>query len=235
MRVSQLARGFTSFWNDVVPFCDVLVADVNKYFAVDFDTVIESSTERNRTALVNEVGFELYRTALDRKTDVASVVRDRLRLKQAIDSVRDTLSRFAKEMPPPCNTNELHEAVEIGRRLEDFFTRRQKRAKPKLRVPMPGCGWLEACELDAWLNGTLFEIKAGDRGFLGTDIRQVLVYCALSSESRTLEIENVCLVNPRRGMYYGITVEELCIRIAGARRFEVTNAIINLVAESGGY
>ncbi|WNG57568.1 hypothetical protein F0U59_24490 [Archangium gephyra] len=122
--------------------------------------------------------------------------------------------------------------MELASRLEMFFSPREDL---KTRIPIAGCGWLAECEADAWADGTLYEVKAVDRPFRGADIRQLLVYSAMNSESRQYEIERVCLVNPRRGKYYEVSLEDLCIRVAGTGRYEVTNGIINLLTNSEAY
>jgi hypothetical protein len=232
MRVADVVRGFTSFWNDTIPFCDVAVAEINKHLCATFQSPLVSTTSGSRHALVNELGFELFRAAVG-STESASLVAQRPdELNRLMTGVRDHLAQFAGTQPKPCSEKEVREAVELASRLEAFFS---QYGDLKTRLYIAGCGSLSACEADAWADRTLYEIKAGDRPFLGADIRQLLVYCAINSESRQYEIERVCLVNPRRGKYYAADVEDLCIRVAGAGRYEVTNRIINLLTDAGAY
>jgi hypothetical protein len=39
---------------------------------------------------------------------------------------------------------------------------------------------MESCQGDILNNETLIEIKAGERGILSSDIKQIITYCALN-------------------------------------------------------
>jgi hypothetical protein len=77
-------------------------------------------------------------------------------------------------------------------------------------------------------------VKAGERGFRGSDIRQMLCYCALNFASKKYEIEDLCLVNPRSGRYITATVEYLCMRVASRSAAEVLADIVEYVSEPPG-
>jgi hypothetical protein len=230
MRVADVVRGFTSFWNDTIPFCDAVVTEINKRLCASFASPLQSTTSKNRHALVNEVGFELFRASLGIAGGVRVMVRRSVELDHVMASVRERLARFTGAEPSPCSSVEVQDAVELAVRLETFFA---PRAGLKTRLPLAGCGWLPECEADVWADCTLYEIKAGDRPFRGIDIRQLLVYSALNSESRQYELERLCLVNPRHGKYYDVGLDDLCVRAAGTGRYEVINGIINLLGNGG--
>lgn len=53
-----------------------------------------------------------------------------------------------------------------------------------------------------------------DRNLRSTDLRQVLIYCALNYYSQQYDIQAVSIVNPRRGVEYAFRLDKLTERIA---------------------
>jgi hypothetical protein len=230
MTVSEIIRGFTSFWNDTIPFCDVLVEEINKYAAFDICEPLDSKVSSKRLALVNELGFELFCSSTVNTKHKSKVKPSLIAVKSIMNEVCHRFSRFGGVPVEAYSVVEINEAVEIAKRLANYFFMRNDL---KTKVALAGCGWLSACEADAWSKPTLYEIKSGDQSFRGSDIRQLLVYCAANAESRQYEIDKVCLVNPRRGKSYEVDLNELCIRIAGTGSYEVIPAIVNLLTDLG--
>ena len=75
--------------------------------------------------------------------------------------------------------------------------------------------------------GTLFEVKAGDRSFRATDVRQLLVYCALNHAAGAFRIRNVGLVNPRVGTRALVGLDECALQMAGASAPDLLAAIVH--------
>lgn len=67
------------------------------------------------------------------------------------------------------------------------------------------------------IDKVLCEVKAGESRFQGRDFRQVLIYAALNFQSRRYDIDSVCLVNPRLGIYLQEDLNNLCLKLAGAQ------------------
>lgn len=84
---------------------------------------------------------------------------------------------------------------------------------------------------DLLIDKVLCEVKAGAGRFQGRDFRQVLIYAALNFQSRKYEIDSVCLVNPRRGIYLHEDINDLCFELAGAPAREVFAEIIDFVSQ----
>jgi hypothetical protein len=118
----------------------------------------------------------------------------------------------------------------IERRLEVHF-RTAEGLKVDVAPHFPGCGWLDECEGDVFYQGRLVEIKAGERGFRGTDIRQLLIYCALNQAAQKYDISRVCLLNPRVGVELDVQLEQLCRDIAGRSALDVLAEIVQFVSE----
>jgi hypothetical protein len=73
---------------------------------------------------------------------------------------------------------------------------------------------LDSCYGDVLAQNTLYEVKIVDRKLRSTDIRQLLIYCALNYNSRQFDIQAVSILNPRRGVEYIFKLERLTERIA---------------------
>jgi hypothetical protein len=126
----------------------------------------------------------------------------------------------------------MDEAVLIAERIADFLSKALGAATAF--APMPrflGCGWLSECEGDVLGGDALYEFKAGVRAFRMVDFRQLLVYCALNFASKTHSIRDVCLMNPRHGVYYGEAIEDLCQALAARSSIDVLGEIVEYVSE----
>ena len=73
---------------------------------------------------------------------------------------------------------------------------------------------------DTWLSGYPLSF--------GRDFRQVLIYAPLNFQSRRYDIDSVCLVNPRLGIYLQEDLNNLCLELAGAPAIEVFAEIIDV-------
>jgi hypothetical protein len=72
---------------------------------------------------------------------------------------------------------------------------------------------------------TLYEVKCVERNLRSIDIRQVLTYCALNYQSRQFEIDEVCVVNPRRGIVFRFGVEALAEQASGKNSADLFHQI----------
>jgi hypothetical protein len=139
--------------------------------------------------------------------------------------------RRAFRFPPTqINKMEMREARTLAGRLAGYFTLAAQRVL-RARPFFPGCGWVDDAEGDVLGDRTLFEIKAGERLFRGTDVRQLLCYCALNFSAKLYDIEAICLINPRSGTYFQDEVETLCQKTAGLSAPAVLAEIVNYMSE----
>jgi hypothetical protein len=132
--------------------------------------------------------------------------------------------------PSPVTEMGMRDAKTLARRLTSFFNLNPWQLL-LMKPFFPGCGWVDDAEGDVLGDRTLFEIKAGERQFRGTDIRQLLCYCALSFSAKRYDIETICLINPRSGTYFQDNLETLCQKIAGRDAAEVLGEIVNYISE----
>jgi hypothetical protein len=96
-----------------------------------------------------------------------------------------------------------------------------------------GCGFLNPCVGDVLIGDALYEVKAGDRRFRSTDIRQLLTYCALNYAAGTCTIKKAGCVNPRRGTYFILELDAIAYAMAGKSSSELFSDIIYYVSSGG--
>lgn len=89
------------------------------------------------------------------------------------------------------------------------------------RPKFQGCGILGACEGDLVFGECLYEIKAGARAFRMADLKQLLVYSALSYAESSRIFKFVGLCNPRTGALWVRDLDSVCYAISGLSASDV--------------
>ena len=221
----------SAFWRELLPMAERYVRECNvesARFVPQLDSVLSPAGR----GLVNELGFRIYAASVRLREPAGglapAVVEDCMTA--ALRHI-STMRQLQRRPPQPLTQSGLAEAVAIAMRLEVFF------ASPGLGVPtifpeLPGCGWVDRCFADALAGSTLFEIKAGDRGFRSIDVRQLLCYCALNFAAKRYEISHVCLLNPRTGRYIGESLDAMSRHIAGRSATELLAQIVHYVSDA---
>ncbi|MCC6667110.1 MAG: hypothetical protein IT375_25400 [Polyangiaceae bacterium] len=221
----------SAFWRELLPMAESYVRECNVESA-RFAPHLDSALPPADRGLVNEVGFRLFAAGVRLREPADGLER------AVIDDCMvaglrhiSAMRQLQRHPPQPLKPAGLDEAVAIARRLEDFF------AAPGLGVPtlfpeLPGCGWVDRCYADALAGSTLFEIKAGDRGFRSADVRQLLCYCALNFAAKRYQISHVCLVNPRTGRYVGESLDAMSKHLAGRSATELLAQIVHYVSDA---
>jgi hypothetical protein len=180
---------------------------------------------------VNELGFELFSVQVQSKSPItgpegaflAQAVRERISNLELHDN-------HGHPPPSPPNYHEWREAEKLRSRLHRFF----EEAGDMIVGPFfRGCGILNSCQGDVLSEETLFEVKAGDRPFRITDIRQLLIYAALNFESREHQINRLGLFNPRLGTYVTGDVEQFSLQLCGMSSSELFGIIVAFLSSSG--
>jgi hypothetical protein len=128
---------------------------------------------------------------------------------------------------------DAQEAIALARRTSTFFQEASK-APLALQPYFPGCGWLSECYGDVLSSNVLYEIKSGARAFRMLDVKQLLVYCALNFSAKSYDILDVCLVNPREGVYFSESLDAICELLSGRSAVEVLGDIVEYVSDPVG-
>jgi hypothetical protein len=220
----------SAFWHQLLPMCEQFVREINAE-APRFSDPLSSTVPADARGLVNETGFRLFAAARKHATPPRSVSEEIFeKCEGAAMNHVATMRQFNRVRPRSLDPVARRETVLIAERLTSFFA--QTGIENLTIFPrFSGCGWIEECHGDALGESILFEVKAGDRPFRSSDLRQVLCYCALSFASKDMDISDLCLVNPRLGRYVGITLQEACLRTAGRSASSVLADITAYVSD----
>ena len=196
-----------------------------------FAPPIFSAVSPTQRGVVNECGFLLFVSALELRVHPEHLPHEVV-LQRANDALNyiARMQHFSPIPPIPISSLGLREAMVLASRLNTYFTSRPWQVL-RPQPFFPGCGWVDDATGDVLVDHTLFEVKAGERQFRGTDLRQLLCYCALSFSAKTYDIETVCLINPRFGTFFQDDIETLCQKVAGLSAAEVLGEIVNYIAE----
>lgn len=220
----QFATHYSSTWNAITPLADGYWTFENMMV----DRVAPPLPARAPTgmrAVINETAFRAFcdlhgRGRAITRAEVLEAV-DR-RLPEGIDYV----ARFSTAPPlDPTDVDEVcrREAGGLALRLASFFPG----ASPTLLRPQfMGCGLISACEGDLIEGNCLYEIKAGERSFRVIDLRQLLTYSALAYSSGKLTFSEIGLLNPRRGVMWRKSLEDVCNAVSGQRLSDTMSALV---------
>lgn len=187
------------------------------------------STSSRARGIINEAAFRLFAKARSEGLQVRELGGSPV--SESVAAAAAFVHRFRAhdraEVPVP-EGHELAEVEVLAKRLESFLA-----DEPHVIVwpHFPGCGWLDAAEGDAMSREILYEVKAGDSGFKGQDIRQVLCYAALAKAGGLPVPQSACIVNPRRGVALSDTLDDLCMDVAGMPVGDMLDAIIAYISE----
>jgi hypothetical protein len=227
---SRFARIHSSTWRSLTPTTDLYVRKVNGGMVVRHFAPIRSITSATRRAFINEIGFDLFATAA--RTGERATWQNPSNLECAVKSARNRIRQFGSEEEAIVDPveDERRECSELARRLHDYFEGASNSETIEIHPIFPGCGIVDASAGDVFFDGTLWEVKAGDRSFLSTDVRQLLIYAALNKASGARIIRRIGLVNPRIGVSFLTSIDEACVEVSGRQPEELLNEIIMIIS-----
>ncbi|MBU5613224.1 hypothetical protein [Geomonas azotofigens] len=226
----KFSNSYSSFWNQLLPTADSFVRHLN-LSSNRFNLPVLSSgqVDRDRRAVINELAFRLFKE----KSISGKVASGKF--SSIEENVRAYIQRLAQSINPidPLSNKELSEAKKIANSLSRYFYG----ADFSNIVFWPlfkGCGQLDSCKADIIYLDRLVEVKAGDRHFKTNDLRQIITYLALNFYSMQYQIENIALVNPRTGLKFECTVDELIESCSGTKAVDVFSDVIAFVSTEVG-
>lgn len=232
----QLSMDYPSFWRGITPMADVYWRAQNLQ-TERFAEPLHTTRERQSRGFVNELAFESFVVVA---SDGNKVDSEKFRV--AAESVKEAVAKyiarfsrmnkdeFLQELP-----SELPEVVAVAERLYQFFSPKFKMSMSAFRPKFSGCGSLMAVEGDILIGNTLYEVKAGDRNFRVSDLRQLLVYCALNHKKPVANITQIALVNPRIGISWSSDLESCSRAISGRSSTELLDDIVDFVIQPHSY
>jgi hypothetical protein len=225
----HFANSYASVWHQLTPRSDGYWKIENMLVTREA-APLPARAATGMRGVVNETSFRAF-CALRTEGGIA----DRARVLAAVDKHTPDAIEYVARLAPSSNPDLTafddacrREAVLLALRLLHHFP---GRLATILRPRFQGCGLISACEGDVLEGECLYEVKAGDRAFRITDLRQLLVYSALAYSSGSLNFKRVGLFNPRTGTAWVRTLDQVCQSIAGTRATDTLSALVSQFSE----
>lgn len=228
----QFSEQFSGFWGQCLPFLTPqAIAEMNVNGSPMPDSrgfvakpLVSTEASANND-LVADTGFGIFAAAVQ-KGKFVHAIRNEALLQRISQSAFERIRRLrrSEEKAKMKHLRGMDDAIEIAVRLEDFFEN-EGGGELLIQPRFKGCGILDSCYGDLFMNATLYEVKCVERNLRSIDIRQVLTYAALNYQSRQYLIDEVCIVNPRRGISFRFNVEALAQKSSGKNSAELFHEI----------
>lgn len=228
----QFAAHYQSTWHAIAPLSDGFWTFENKL--VDRVQVpLVAVAPKGMRAIINEAAFRAFCDLHPKQRSIgneAIAQAIEANLADAIEYIR----RFSNA--PPVELHEVdaecrEESLLLASRLLSYF---ESNSTTIIRPTFRGCGLLSACEGDLIDGDCLYEIKAGDRQFRLLDLRQLLTYSALAYASESLTFSQIGLFNPRTGLAWRRTLEDVCRSISGLHPSDTLSALVEQFSVASG-
>jgi hypothetical protein len=230
---TKFASGYSSVWREITPLSDGYWAIENMLTRRVVEP-LQNRAPKDMRGLVNELAFIGF-SKLANTSSKPSPKQISTTIESEIRTAVDYINRVSfadnikhENVDSVC----INESGLICKRLLDFFPSGTTRI---IRPQFMGCGIVNSCEGDVQVGESLYEVKAGDRGFRVSDIRQLLIYAALAYSSDNLSFTKIGLFNPRTGMAWTKSIDEVCIAISGTKANDVLPRVVEHMQTSSIY
>jgi hypothetical protein len=227
---TAFAQSYSSTWRLLAPATDLFVRKVNLMLREREFAPLVSTVVPERRGFINEAAFQFFRI----RRQMFNWNRPRNELVSiAAEEAKATISRIERidpiDISDPVGVEE-DEVLVIAERLQMFFSRESKGQSFQVQPKFPGCGIIDTCFGDVCFGDTLYEVKAGDRTFRSMDLRQLLIYAALSKSASMRPLRHVGLLNPRTGVSFAIGLDDLCLEVSGTQSEELLTEIVRVIS-----
>jgi hypothetical protein len=222
------AHSFDSFWRELFPL-------LNPSFVAIFNEAYEHRLadsmgaelellpiheEVNSPDLVAEVAFRLVRLAHQHKLSFSQVDQIFALIEEAEAEALNLILRYEGKSPTSAiglSREEREEGLRLALRYQHLFPLFPSDSPTHFCPRFPGAGFLDSCEGDLGISSCLIEIKTTVRKPSGKDLRQLLTYLALSSNTGASHWKQLGIFNPRRGTIHLADIDSFVLRISGGR------------------
>jgi hypothetical protein len=227
---TRFSLSHPGFWNALLPMGESYIRAKNakpNRFATSFPSLVPAS----QRGVVNESAFLLFEAAC--KLSILPAQLTQKLVDQKLNEAFAYVSKLQQSGREPLQAVSVlgkYDAKAIAERLHHFFASNTDCAL-QLKPMFPGCGWIDSAEGDVLCGQTLFEVKAGERQFRISDVRQLLCYCALDFSAKVYGIKTISLVNPRFGVFIEEDIEVLCQKVGGTSSADVLGEIVDYISE----
>jgi len=191
-----LSKGYTSFWEEFFPWLARYSQTINKDLSTRLYAPLSLSDEPQHRSINNIIAFTHYKNLCVDKAFV---------FKKSVVKAKQVASKF------PRNSLSSYRLTPINLKIIMFQVDKllYYYGEGTIVFPsFPGCGVLSNCIGDIIKGNKLIEVKAGERGIIMSDLKQLIIYCALNwlNKINPYQIEEVELFNPRQGLRWTLNL-----------------------------
>lgn len=215
----DLAEKFTDIWKQHFP---LLTSSYMKLFNEAKpkkinQELITNLSEDIRYDLVSQLAFNIVEKVSSKKIEYSDIWKEK-QLKPIIEQTAFEIWKNKNLNYKEINflETEKNDCQNICNNIFEFLNKItvvSSSFKPKFS----GYGIISNLIGDLEIDGTLYEIKTVQRNFRSSDIKQLIIYLALSHVQGDLTWERAGLYNPRRGTYCVFNVEKLIYDISAGK------------------
>lgn len=221
------ATQYASLWHILAPNSERFVRRLNLNLK-RYRPESSHADETGRRGFLNEIAFQLA---------YLKTTKPNPTIEEASAIARSNLSRLDHSQQANLtgpSTSEIEIVAAIEQSLLSFAQKQAASSAEIIFKPtFPGCGFLDASVGDLIVGDALFEVKAGDRLFRSTDLRQLVTYCAVNFASKKYPIKQAGCVNPRRGTYFLLDLDTLSYQMSGKPAADLFGDMIYYLSSSG--
>lgn len=226
----QFSTHYSSVWRTVTPLSDGFWSFENKQ-AERIDVPLAPFAPKELRAVINEAAFRAFCDLHPhRKVTTKGVMESTI--ESQFSNAIEYVGRFSnapafalRDIDASCRVEALSLVVRLLRYFPD-------NGRTVLRPKFKGCGLLSECEGDLIDGDCLYEVKAGDRPFRVLDLRQLLTYSALAYASNALSFSRIGLFNPRTGVAWSRSLEEVCQAVAGLKSNDTLSSLVEQFSDA---
>jgi hypothetical protein len=220
---TSFAKSFGSFWSNVIPWTTPYIHSINRSAETRILDPIKDETDPKYRSIVNVLAFEVFKNKVKRRNVPLELTLSESEplLKKYPNANLDTFS---------ISSGVIDAVEKLSTRLAEEYGNNALELEPEFQ----GCGSIANCKSDIHVQQTLVEVKSGDRLFTPSDLRQLLIYCALNWSSGNTRIINwIELYNPRVGLKWGGNLDICVSYISTLSKEELFQEICDYAFEEG--
>jgi hypothetical protein len=211
----SLSRGYASFWNEFFPWLSQYSQTINRDLLTRLYSPLAVKDDPKHRSINNIIAFTHYRNILENK---------HYDFERSVLEGKKVASRY------PRNNLASYVMTSVDERIINFQVTHLTTYYGEgvvIYPSFPGCGVLASCSGDILRGTKLVEVKAGDRRIVKSDLKQLIVYCALNwlNKNDPHSIEEVELFNPRQGARWTLNLRVLVNTISDFSLEEIFESI----------
>jgi hypothetical protein len=189
---TTFSRGYSSFWQEYFPWLNNFTQVINRDLTTRVFRPIGKSEDAVFRSINNIVSFTHFKNIRKKKT---------YSLTSSFEEAKSVIANF------PRNNLSSYEMINMHKEIIEFQVHKlivRYGSNCEVYPVFPGCGILNSCSGDIYKDNTLIEVKAGERGILPSDLKQLISYAALNwlNSGSNYIINKIEVFNPRQGLVW---------------------------------